>query len=99
MSIEMLVALNISDEDLYQKYRDAMTPLLKTYGGVFHYDFKVSQVLKAEVNSPINRVFTISFTNEEAMNEFFSNEQYLAIKKQYFENSVTSTTIIATYER
>lgn len=54
MSYEMLVGLQIKDDDLYTKYREAMTPLLKTYGGGFRYDFKVSSVLKNEDGRPIN---------------------------------------------
>jgi len=48
---------------------------------------------------PINRVFTIYFSNEDAMNSFFSNDEYLKIKQRHFDESVTDTTIIATYER
>ncbi len=99
MSIEMLVGLNVCEENLYQVYREEMTPILKNYGGGFGYDFKISEVLKAEVNEPINRVFTIYFESKESMDKFFADEKYLEIKKRTFENSVTSTTIISTYER
>jgi uncharacterized protein (DUF1330 family) len=99
MSIEMLVGLNVYEDNLYQLYRDKITPLLQQYGGGFGYDFKIAQVLKSSGESPINRVFTIYFDNQDAMNNFFSNEEYLEIKKTYFENSVNSTTIIASYER
>jgi hypothetical protein len=43
--------------------------------------------------------FTIYFSNEDSMNSFFSNEEYLKIKARHFEKSVTDTTIIATYGR
>ncbi len=99
MAIETLVGLYVTDDDSYQKYREGMFPILQSYGGGFGYDFKVSEVLKTEVDSPINRVFTIYFENGEAMNSFFANEKYLEIRKKYFESSVTSTTIISKYER
>jgi uncharacterized protein (DUF1330 family) len=70
MAIETLVGLYVTDDDLYQKYREGMLPILQTYGGGFGYDFKVSEVLKSEVEEPINRVFTIFFENEDAMNTF-----------------------------
>ncbi len=76
-----------------------MAPILKTYGGGFGYDFKVSEVLKSKTEAPINRVFTIYFSNEDSMNSFFSNKKYLRVKHRRFEKSVTDTTIIATYER
>lgn len=99
MALEMLVGLNVVDDAAYQSYRDEMTPILKSYGGGFGYDFKISEVLKSKTEAPINRLFTIYFSNEESMNSFFSNDEYLKIKERHFEKSVTDTTIIATYGR
>ncbi|TFB08878.1 DUF1330 domain-containing protein [Candidatus Marinimicrobia bacterium MT.SAG.2] len=99
MAFEMLVGLNVVDDEVYQSYRNEMTPILKNYGGGFGYDFRISEVLKSKTDAPINRVFTIYFSNEDSMNLFFSNDEYLKIKKKYFEKSATDTTIIATYER
>ncbi len=76
-----------------------MDPILLSYGGGFGYDFKLSEVLKSKTEAPINRVFTIYFSNEDSMNSFFSNDKYLKIKERHFEKSVTDTTIIATYSR
>lgn len=95
--IEVLVALNVTDNKLYDLYRKEMTPILQNYGGGFSYDFKVSSVLKAKTDAPINRLFTIYFSNEVSKDAFFSNEKYLKIKEKYFEASVSDTTIIATY--
>ena len=99
MAVEMLVGLNVVDEQGYKSYRDEMTPILENYGGGFGYDFKVSEVLKSKTEAPINRVFTIYFSNEDAMNSFFSNDEYLKVKQRHFEKSVTDTTIIMTCER
>ncbi len=99
MALEMLVCLNVVDDEAYQSYHHEMTPILKSYGGGFGYDFKVSEVLKSTTEAPINRVFTIYFSNEDSMNSFFSNVDYLKIKQWHFDKSVTDTTIIATYER
>ena len=98
MAIETLVGLQVDDEECYQTYREQMTPILKRYGGEFRYDFQVAQVLRAATPEPINRLFIISFPNQESMDAFFSNEKYLQVRHQYFENAVSTTTIIATYE-
>lgn len=98
MSYEMMVGLQVKDDQVYTQYREAMTPLLQTYGGGFRYDFRVSEVLKNEEGRPINRVFAIYFSSEENMNSFFSNSEYLKIKSKFFENSVEATTIISQYE-
>ena len=99
MAIETLVGLYVTDDELYQKYREGMLPILQTYGGGFGYDFKISEVLKSEVEEPINRVFTIFFENEYAMNTFFADDNYLEIRNKYFESSVSATTNISKYER
>ncbi|MEH6629165.1 MAG: DUF1330 domain-containing protein [Motiliproteus sp.] len=99
MSHEMLVGLNVLDDQMYQEYRDAMKPILTAYGGGFSYDFKVSEVLLSEDSSDINRVFTINFPNNEKMEGFFSNSEYIKVKETYFEGSVGSTKIISSYEK
>jgi uncharacterized protein (DUF1330 family) len=99
MSYEMLVGLNVLDDRMYQEYRDAMKPILAAYGGGFSYDFKVSEVLLSEAGSEINRVFTINFPDNEKMEDFFSNPEYLKVKETYFEGSVGSTIIISSYEK
>ncbi len=98
MAIETIVGLHIVNEEGYQMYRNEMTPILESYGGGFGYDFKVSEVLKSKTKAPINRVFTISFPNQDSKDSFFSNNEYLKIRQRHFEKSVTDTTIIATYE-
>ena len=95
MAMEMLVGLNVIDDDAYQLYRDEITPILKELGSRFGYDFRVSEVLKSKTEAPINRVFTIYFPDDDAMNSFFSNDEYLKIKQKHFEKSVTDTTILA----
>jgi uncharacterized protein (DUF1330 family) len=99
MSYEMIVGLQIKDDIVYSQYREAMTPLIKTYGGGFRYDFKVGKTLKNEENRPINRVFAIYFKDEESMDLFFTNSEYLNFKAEFFEKSVEATTIISAYER
>ena len=99
MAFETLVALQVTDDALYQKYREGIYPILQTYGGGFGYDFKVSEVLKSKTKDPINRVFTIFFRDEEAMNSFFSNEEYLKVRNKYFDSSVSATTIISKYKK
>ena len=99
MSYEMLVGLDVVDEQMYQKYRDAMKPILSAYGGGFCYDFRVSEILLSDTSSEINRVFTINFPDSRKMEKFFSDPEYVKIKGTYFEGSVGSTIIISSYEK
>jgi uncharacterized protein (DUF1330 family) len=98
MSYGRVMGLNITDDETYSLYREAMTPILKNYGGSFGYDFKIAEVLKSRTEDKINRVFTIEFPSEIEMDRFFNDAAYCAIKNKYFESSVNAKTIIATYE-
>ncbi len=99
MVYEMLVGLHVTDDQRYQAYREKMTPVLVEFGGGFGYDFRIAEVLKSQTDNEINRVFTIYFPDKEAMEQFFSAESYKAIKAQFFESAVASTTLIAEYNR
>ncbi|NRB66959.1 MAG: DUF1330 domain-containing protein [Vibrio sp.] len=96
---EFLVGLEVSNNDVYSEYRAVMKPILRSFGGSFGFDFMVSDVLLSEVDEPINRVFTIRLPNQEAAQNFFADSEYLQVKAQYFDASVSHTTIIASYEK
>jgi len=92
---EYVVGLDVIDDELYDVYRKNMMQILKKYKGGFHYDFRIKEVLKKEVEEGINRVFTIYFPTKKIADDFFENEEYLKVKEKYFKKSVKSTTIIA----
>ena len=73
MAHELVVALHVADDALYQQYRDAMAPLLRAHGGGFRYDFTIARVLASASEHPINRVFAIHFADEPAMRAFFAH--------------------------
>ncbi|HEY0463994.1 MAG TPA: DUF1330 domain-containing protein, partial [Polyangiaceae bacterium] len=52
----------------------------------------VAEVLRAPIPAPFNRLFTICFPSTERREAFFSNPEYLAIRKSLFEPSVSATT-------
>ncbi len=96
--IEILIGLNVTDEKIYQDYRNAMSPYLEKIGGGFRYDFLVAKTLKSQVTHDINRVFTIYFPSIEAKNAFFNNPQYKNIREKYFNTSVSHIVSIAEYQ-
>ena len=99
MVYEMLVGLHVINNDVYQDYRERMTPILIEFGGGFGYDFRIAEVLESRADHEINRVFTIYFPDEDTKQRFFSGESYRAIRAEFFEASVASTTVIAEYTR
>ena len=87
-SHETLVGLHVTDEAKYDRYREGMTPLLEARGGFFRYDFRIGEVLKSEATEPLNRLFIISFPDVQAKEAFFADEEYLEIKREFFEPAV-----------
>ena len=96
---EFLVGLEVSDNGAYSDYRASMKPILSAFGGGFGFDFVISEVLLSKVDTPINRVFTIHFPNKTTAENFFSDTEYLKVKAQFFDVSVSYMTIISGYEK
>lgn len=94
---ETLVALRVSDQDGYDRYRAAMTPLLEAAGGFFRADFRVSEALVAD-DPGTNRVFVISFADEASKDAFFADPGYVRIRDEHFEGSVASVCILGSWE-
>ena len=94
---EMIVAMNVIDDKMYAQYREAMMPILESYGGGFRHDFVVSEVLKTEVAHPVTRLFTLYFPSEEARAALFADATYQQVKEKYFNDSVDGFTVIATH--
>ena len=99
MTYERIMGLCVSDEEEYQRYREGMLPILKSYGGFFGFDFRVSEVLLSKTGYDINRVFTIEFPSKGTMEEFFSSPEYIEVKNNHFNDSVKSITIISMHEK
>jgi uncharacterized protein (DUF1330 family) len=97
MVFERCMGLMVRDEEGYQRYRDAMTPLLQKAGGRFRYDFRVSEALITESSDPINRVFIISFANKDSHDAFFSDPAYQKIRKEHLNDSVSHAARLAAW--
>ncbi len=98
MAYEILVGLEVSDATLYQQYREAMAPFLEKYKGAFGVDFLVSKTLKPAEKAGINRVFTLSFPDKAALDDFFNDPEYKAVKQRYFSPSVKESHWLASYK-
>jgi uncharacterized protein (DUF1330 family) len=92
------IAKQVDDDATYQRYREAMTPLLHGHGGSFGYDFVVSRVLQSETARPINRVFTIRFADRGHAEAMFSDPRYLAVRAQLFAPPVSAVTQLAAFD-
>lgn len=97
MPIDRLVGVRVSDEAGYRTYRARMTPLLEAQGGRFVVDVRVEEVLRAPDQANFNRLFTIRFPNQAAMEAFFDSPAYQAIRAEHFVPSVSETATLGLY--
>ena len=97
MAIETITAMHVKDEPNYEKYIQAITPILKMHRGFYRYDFVVNKVWKAEAKHKITRVFALNFPDQETREKFFADPAYLAAREKYFVSSVGESTQIAQY--
>jgi len=98
-SHELLIGLHVTDDDMYTRYREEMTPILHEYGGSFRYDFRIGEVLDGETSDAINRLFVISFPDAQTKDAFFANEAYTKVRHEFFEPAVQTVTTLAEYDR
>jgi len=99
MTYERIMGIQVNNEEEYQRYREGMMPILNSFGGFFGFDFKVTEVLISKTDDQINRVFTLEFPSKEVMENFFTDPEYLAVKKRHFSNAVSSITTISMHEK
>ena len=98
MAFAMLVGLNVVDQEEYAQYRAGMTPLLEAAGGTFAHDFDVARTLKTAAAHDMNRVFLIRFPDRATRDQFFSSQDYLAVRDRHFGKSVQGATRLAEFE-
>ncbi len=96
--VERIVGVQVFDFLRYEVYRDKMLPILQSYGGKFRVDIRVSDVLLSPSGSPFNRMFVIQFPSFIALDEFFADDEYLAVRDGYFYSSVSHSHQLACYQ-
>lgn len=94
----IVVALEVTDEETYTRYRAGMRPILAEYGGRFDWDLRGGEVLTSPQGATVNRVFAISFPSRERRVAFFDDPRYREVRETWFDPSVAQTYTIATEE-
>lgn len=98
MRFYRLVGAHISDQKGYQAYRESMVLLLKKLDGVFEYDYHTVATQMSAQGKHYNRLFVLSFPNEEVSKQYFADPQYQEIRKKYFDAAVADIEILATWQ-
>lgn len=97
--IETLVALNVQDEQLFSKYCERVTPLLKEYEGSLTYNRVVEENRNDDSDDEIiNHILILQFGSEELKNAFHNNNNYRKAKKELFDKAVKSMFTLSSHQ-
>lgn len=94
----IVVALEVTDEQGYARYRAGMRPILSEYGGRFDWDLRGGEVLASPGGVAVNRIFAISFPTRSRRLAFFEDARYLEVRQAFFVPSVAGTFSVAETE-
>jgi uncharacterized protein (DUF1330 family) len=75
----LMVQGTISNEEQYQKYRDAVVPLIMKFGGKFSVRGGKVEVLEGQPDTRSMVVF--EFPSIEAIHAFWNSPEYVPVKK------------------
>ncbi|MBV1858585.1 MAG: DUF1330 domain-containing protein [Nannocystaceae bacterium] len=90
----IVVALEVTDADTYERYRTGMRPILAEFGGRFDWDFRGGEVLTSPDAPEVNRVFALSFPDRAQRVAFFADPGYVEVRKEFFDASVAQVHIV-----
>jgi uncharacterized protein (DUF1330 family) len=79
MSAYFIVQATISDESQYQKYREAVVPLINNHGGRLVIRAGKSDLL--EGSSDARRLVVFEFPSMDAIRAFWNSPEYVPVKK------------------
>ena len=99
MTHDAIVAMNVTDEAGYARYRDVMAPVLRTHGGRFAHDFRVAETLRTDAPHPVTRVFVLRMPDAAALDAFFADPAYRRAKADHYDAAVDGHTVLAALDR
>ena len=91
----IVVALEVTDTNTYERYRAGMRPILAEFGGRFDWDFRGGEVLTSPDAPGVNRVFALSFPDRAQRVDFFADSRYVEVRAEFFDASVAKVHIVA----
>ena len=97
MRFYRLVGAYIANQQGYQDYRDRMKLLLDKVEGVFEYDYHAVATQMSTRGTQYNRLFVLSFPDEEVSKQYFASGEYQAIRAEFFDTSVAEIAILASW--
>ena len=98
MSKTVVLGLSVTNQEMYQEYREKLDPVLKEVGAKVILDVEVGNVRINPTETNFNRLIFIKFNNAESMKLLNEHPTYLSLKNSLFVPSVKQTVPLAKFD-
>lgn len=92
MAAYLVAQLKVTDAEMYQRYREAVTPLVDRFGGRYRIRGGDTEVLEGQW--PAQRLVVIEFQSSEAARLFYDSPEYQQILPLRTESSEGTVAIV-----
>ena len=92
MSAYIIVDLEITDPEKFQKYRELVSPLIQVYGGRYVVRGGKSEVLEGDWKP--NRLVVLEFDSEAEAKKFWISDDYKPVKQLRHESANSSIVMV-----
>ncbi len=92
MSAYIIVDLEITDPEKFQKYRELVSPLVQVYGGKYVVRGGKSEVLEGDWKP--NRLVVLEFDSEAEAKKFWNSDDYKPVKQLRHESANSSIVMV-----
>ena len=92
MSAYIVVDLEITDPEKFQKYRELVSPLIEAYGGKYLVRGGKKEVLEGDWKP--NRLVVLEFDSEADAMKFWNSDDYKPVKQLRLESANSNIVMV-----
>jgi uncharacterized protein (DUF1330 family) len=88
----IIVELDVTDRELFAKYRDLVPPIIEQYGGKYIVRGGHTEVLEGDWNP--KRIVVLEFESVQRAKEFMDSEEYAPVKQMRFDSTNSNVLLV-----
>jgi uncharacterized protein (DUF1330 family) len=88
----IIVELDVTDPELFAKYRDLVPPIIEQYGGKYIVRGGHTEVLEGDWNP--KRIVVLEFESVQRAKEFMDSEEYAPVKQMRFDSANSNALVV-----
>jgi uncharacterized protein (DUF1330 family) len=88
----IIVELEITDPELFAKYRDLVPPIIEQYGGKYIVRGGDTEVIEGDWNP--KRIVVLEFESVQRAKEFMNSDEYAPVKQMRFDSANSNALVV-----